>query len=64
MMGLHTFVKYVFDLALTVFWIWVPLFYFNLKDSPNAPVIWIVDIVTLSVIIFFLHRRGAHRIEP
>ncbi len=62
-MRVHDFAKYIFDLVLTVFWIWVPMFYFGLNDSPNAIVIWIVDILTLATIIYLLHRKAAdHRI--
>ncbi len=59
-MSLHTFFKYLFDLALTVFWIWVPMFQLGLKDSKYAAAIWVVDILTLSVMIYFLHKKGAH----
>jgi len=63
MVKVHDFGKYVFDLVLTVFWIWVPMFYLNLKDSPYAPVIWIVDIGLLATIIYLLHRKaGNHKI--
>jgi hypothetical protein len=60
MKALHTFAKYLFDLALTVFWIYVPLFHFNLKDAPYSVAIWTVDLITLSVIIYLLHRKGGH----
>jgi len=55
----HNFARYAFDLALTVFWIYIPMFHFNLKESSYAVAIWIVDIVTLSVIIYLLHRKAA-----
>jgi len=60
MKALHTFAKYLFDLALTVFWIYVPMFRFNLKDARYSVAIWIVDLITLSVIIYLLHRKGRH----
>ncbi len=60
-MSLHTFFKFLLDLALTVFWIWVPMFHFNLKDAKYSAAIWVVDILTLAVLIYFLHNKGAHR---
>ena len=60
-MKIHNFAKFVFDLALTVFWIWIPMFHFNLKDAPYAPVIWLVDLLTLGIIIYLLHRKGTHK---
>lgn len=60
-MSLHTFFKFLLDLALTVFWIWVPMFYLGLKDARYSIAIWVVDILTLAVLIYFLHIKGAHR---
>lgn len=60
-MSLHTFFKFLLDLALTVFWIWVPMFYLGLADAKYSAAIWVVDILTLSVLIYFLHSKGAHR---
>jgi hypothetical protein len=60
-MTLHTFFKYLFDLALTVFWIYIPMFHLGLKDSKYSAAIWAVDILTLATIIYFLHRKGPHR---
>jgi len=62
-MKVHNFARYAFDLALTVFWIWIPMFYLNLKDSEYSVAIWIVDIITLATIIYLLHRKAAdHRL--
>ena len=61
-MSLHTFFKFLFDLALTVFWIYVPMFYLGLKDSRFSVAIWFVDILTLVVLIYFLHKKGPHRL--
>jgi len=61
-MSLHTFFKYLFDLALTVFWIYIPMFHLGLKDSKYAVAIWVVDVLTLATIIYFLHKKGAHRL--
>ena len=48
-MIVHNFARYAFDLVLTVFWIWIPMFHLNLKDSPNAIVIWFADILAFSL---------------
>jgi len=58
----HDFTKFTFDLFLTVFWIWVPMFYFGLKDYKRSILIWIVDIGLLIFILWLLHRKGDHRL--
>lgn len=62
MKGIHTFAKFVVDLAITVFWVWVPMFHFDLKASKYAPAIWVVDIATLVVLLYWIHSAGRHRL--
>ncbi len=58
-MIIHNFARYAFDLVLTVLWIWVPMYQLNLKDARYAPAIWVVDVLTLAVVIYLLHRKAA-----
>lgn len=58
MKNLHTFVKYLFDVILSVLWVYVPLFHFNLRQSPHAIVIWVVDLGTLAVLLYLLHSHA------
>jgi len=59
----HNFARFLFDLVLTIFWIWIPMFYFNLNEAPNALLIWIVDIGLLAFVLYLLHRKGIdHRL--
>ena len=61
-MNTHSFSKVLFDILFTVFWIYIPMFYLDLRHAPDAWLIWFVDIVSLAVIIYLLHRRGTHSI--
>jgi len=56
----HEFVKFIVDLVLVVFWIWVPMFQLGLHEHKFAIAIWIVDILTLGVLIYWLHTSGSH----
>lgn len=59
---IHPFAKFAVDLALTVLWIWVPMFHFNLKAHSHAVAMWVVDILTLVVLLYWLHTSGAHKL--
>jgi len=59
---LHDFAKYLVDLVLLVFWIYVPMYHFGLKDSPNAVLIWAFDLVTIAALLWWLHQKGAHKL--
>lgn len=61
-MKLHNYFRYLFDLALSVLWIYIPLFHFGLKDSKHSLLAWVVILVTLAAVLYALHRRGSHSI--
>ncbi|MBW2970004.1 hypothetical protein KY309_01925 [Candidatus Woesearchaeota archaeon] len=61
-MRVHDFAKYFFDLALSVFWIYVPMFVFGLRNSDSAVIFWFIDVVSLAVVLYYLHAVGAHSI--
>ena len=61
MKTIHDFKKYIVDLVIVLVWIWVPMFYFGLKDISNAWLWWIIDIGTLAFVIYNLHK-GEHKL--
>lgn len=58
MKNLHTFSKFLFDLILSVVWVYVPMYHFELAQSENAVWIWVLVLTTLITLLVLLHRRA------
>ncbi len=60
---IHGYGKYVVDVVLVLVWIWLPMYYFGLKDASMAWLWWIVDLATLAYVIYNLHQKAGHALR-
>lgn len=56
------FRMFLFDVVISVVWIYLPMFYFGLRHSSLAGLWWVVDVVSLVGFLYWLHAFGKHSI--